>query len=160
MCGSLIFMPIEIREATGDDLAALARLRWECHIERQPADERDFDAYRLGFAEWWFSQQGRCRAVVAAEGNQLVGMGFLAVVDRVPSPGSLDRHHGDIQSMYVIPTHRNEGVGTRIVDGLLDLARRAGCERVEVHSGRRAVAFYERSGFEHFERLLNQVIGE
>jgi GNAT superfamily N-acetyltransferase len=153
-------MPIEIREATGDDLAALARLRWECHVERHPADERDFDAYRLGFAQWWAAQQGRSRAIVAADGNELVGMGFVALVDSVPCPGSLDRRHGDIQSMYVIPGRRNEGVGTRIVEALLDVARRAGCERVEVHSGRRAVAFYERSGFEHFERLLNQVIGD
>jgi hypothetical protein len=41
---------------------------------------------------------------------------------------------------------------------LIDLARDLGCERIEVHSGRRAVTFYERSGFEHVDRLLNQVL--
>ena len=153
-------MSIETREATDDDLPALARLRWECHTERHPADERDFDAYRLGFAQWWSAQQGRCRAVVAVDGSHVVGMGFIALVDRVPSPGSLDRHHGDIQSMYVIPTHRNDGVGSKIVQGLLNLGRDAGCERIEVHSGRRAVTFYERSGFEHSHQLLNQELGE
>lgn len=153
-------MSIETREAAVDDLPALARLRWDCHTERHPADERDFDAYRLGFARWWSAQQGRCRAVVALDGPDVVGMGFLGVVDRVPSPGSLHRRHGDIQSMYVIPTRRNDGIGSRIVHALLDLARDAGCERIEVHSGRRAVTLYERSGFEHVDRLLNQVLGE
>lgn len=153
-------MSIETREATVEDLPALARLRWECHTERHHADERDFDAYSLGFARWWSAQQGRCRAVVAVDGSHVVGMGFLALIDRVPSPGSLDRRHGDIQSMYVKPTHRNDGVGSEIVQSLLKLAGDAGCERIEVHSGRRAVTFYERAGFEHFHRLLNQVLGE
>lgn len=153
-------MPIDTREATEADVSALARLRWECHTERNPADEGDFEAYRSGFARWWAAQEGRCRAVVAVDGNQLVGMGFLALVDRVPSPGSPDRRHGDIQSMYVVPARRNDGVGTGIVQGLLDVARRAGCERVEVHSGRRAVTFYERSGFEHVTRLLTQVLDD
>ncbi|MFC6237618.1 GNAT family N-acetyltransferase [Longivirga aurantiaca] len=153
-------MLIEIREATAEDLPALARLRWECHTERQPADEHDFDAYRLGFAQWCSARQGRCRAVVAVDGSHVVGMGFLVLVDRVPSPGSLDRHHGDIQSMYVTPAHRNHGVGSKIVRRLLDLARDAGCERIEVYSGSRAVTFYERSGFEHVDRLLNRVLGQ
>jgi len=153
-------MPTDIREAAPDDLDALARLRWQCHTERHPADERDFDSYRLGFARWWAAQDGRCRAVVAVDDSRVVGMGFLALVDRVPSPGSLDRRHGDIQSMYVEPTYRNAGVGSTILRGLVGIARDAGCERIEVHSGRRAIAFYERSGFEHAHRLLTQDLGD
>ena len=82
-------------------------------------------------------------------------MGFLALVNRVPKPGDLDRVHGDIQSMYVAEPHRGSGVGSEIVRILLELARAAGCGRVEVHSGRRAVTFYERAGFEHFRQLMN-----
>ena len=158
--GSLFCMSMEIREATADDLSALAGLRWLCHTERHAAEELDFDAYRLGFTRWWSAQGGRCRAIVAVDESQVVGMGFLALVNRVPSPGSLDRRHGDVQSMYVRPSHRNAGVGSKILQGLIGLARDAECERIEVHSGRRAVTLYERSGFEHFHRLLNQDLGE
>ena len=153
-------MSIEIREARADDLSTLARLRWLWHTERHPAEERDFEAYRLGLTRWWSAQGGSCRAIVAVDESQVVGMGFLALVNRVPSPGSLDRQHGDVQSMYVLPTHRNAGVGSRILQGLIDLARDARCERIEVHSGRRAVTLYERCGFEHFHRLLNQDLGD
>ena len=68
-------MPIAIREATADDLEDLARLRWQMHTERHPADERDFDHYGLGFARWWSAQDGRCRAVVATDEDQVLGMG-------------------------------------------------------------------------------------
>ena len=47
------------------------------------------------------------------------------------------------------------GLGSEILRALLGLASEAGCSRVEVHSGRRAVAFYERAGFEHFPQLMN-----
>ncbi len=89
------------------------------------------------------------------DSGEAVGMGFLALVNRVPMPGDFDRVHGDIQSMYVAEPHRDCGVGSEIVRILLDLARAAGCGRVEVHPGRRAVAFYERAGFEHFRQLMN-----
>jgi len=158
--GQSVCMSIEIREATADDASTLARLRWLCHTERHAAEDGEFEDYRFGFARWWSAQGGRCRAILAVDRSQVVGMGFLALVDRVPSPGALERHHGDVQSMYVMPTHRNDGVGSKILQGLVDLARSVGCERIEVHSGRRAVTFYERSGFEHLQRLLNQDLGE
>ena len=144
-----------VRQATDDDVADLARLRRRSHEERHEVDDDGEDAYVRDFVAWWSRRADRFRAAVAVDGDRLVGMGFLAVVDRVPVPGDVDRHHGDVQSMYVVPEHRDAGVGTRILRLLLDLAREAGCTRVEVHSGRRARVFYEREGFEHLERLLN-----
>jgi GNAT superfamily N-acetyltransferase len=144
-----------IREATAGDVDDLALLRWQSHSERDELDEGDFEAYRVGFARWWSTQQGRCRAVVATDDERIVAMGFLALVNRVPVPGALDRHHADIQSMYVLPAYRGAGVGSQIVGALVGLACESGCTRVEVHSGRRAVPFYEHAGFEHFPQLLN-----
>ncbi|MFN8155891.1 MAG: GNAT family N-acetyltransferase [Candidatus Nanopelagicales bacterium] len=149
-------MTIVVRRATDDDVVELARLRRRSHEERHEVDDDGEDAYVRDFAAWWSPRSDRFRAAVAVDGDRLVGMGFLAVVDRVPVPGDVGRHHGDIQSMYVVPEHRDAGVGGRIVRLLLDLAREAGCSRVEVHSGRRAVTFYEREGFARYERLLNQ----
>ena len=152
-------MSIEIREATDDDLDDLARLRWQWRIDRNPAFDGTLAEFRLGFADWWSAQNGRCRAVVGTDDGRVIGMGFLALVNRVPDPGVLLRHHGDLQSLYVVPEHRRSGLGSRIVQALVELARANDCDRVNVHSGRRSVALYERSGFEHFHQLMNLDLG-
>lgn len=107
-------MAIVVRQATDDDVPALARLRRRSHEERHEVDDDGEDAYVRDFVAWWSPRADGFRAAVAVDGDRLVGMGFLAVVDRVPVPGDVDRHHGDIQSMYVVPEHRDAGIGGRI----------------------------------------------
>ena len=133
----------------------LAALRWQWHSERHDPVDIGYDDLEQGFVRWWEENRTRFRVVVASDDAEVVGMGFLALVNRVPDPGDLDRHHGDIQSMYVAPEHRGVGVGTRLLRALLGLAGEAGCSRVEVHSGRRATSFYERAKFEPSPQLMN-----
>ena len=148
-------MPVEIREASDSDVSDLAALRWQWHAERHDPVGSGFADFERGFARWWAEKGTRFRVVLASDGSEVVGMGFLALVNRVPGPDDLDRHHGDIQSMYVARQHRGMGLGSELLRALLGLATDTGCNRVEVHSGRRAVAFYERAGFEHFPQLMN-----
>ena len=147
-------MTYGIREATVDDADDLAQLRWRMRVEKRPF-EGDYEEYRRGFARWWVDRQGRTRAVVGTDAGRVVGMGFLAVVNRVPDPGALQRQHGDVQSVFVLPEHRGQGLGSRIVTALVEVARETACDRVNVHSGRRAIEVYERLGFEHAHHLMN-----
>ena len=62
--------------------------------------------------------------------------------------------------MYVAPQHRGMGLGAELLRTLIGLATEAGCSRVEVHSGRRAVSFYEKAGFEHFPQLMNHHLAD
>jgi GNAT superfamily N-acetyltransferase len=54
----------------------------------------------------------------------------------------------------VLPEHRDSGVGSRLIETVLALARDAGLERVTVHSSDRAVPVYERAGFASAPVLL------
>lgn len=81
-------------------------------------------------------------------------MAWLATTPRVPTPVALRRATGDVQSVFVVPEHRNSGVGSRLIEAVLALARELGLERVTVHSRIRAVAVYERAGFAVSPRLL------
>ena len=105
-------MTYGIREATVDDADDLAQLRWRMRVEKRPF-EGDYEEYRQGFARWWVDRQGRTRAVVGTDGGRVVGMGFLAVVNRVPDPGALERQHGDVQSVFPRPGERVRGQRAR-----------------------------------------------
>ncbi|MEU4741086.1 GNAT family N-acetyltransferase [Actinosynnema sp. NPDC023658] len=150
---------VEIRPARDEDLPAVAELRQRWTLESRgevPAADEEFGAR---FAAWARAHAATHRCAVAVVAGRVVGMAWLAVVPRVPHPAASDRASGDVQSVYVLPDRRGEGLGGRLVDALLDQARALGLERVTVHSSERAVTAYERSGFAVSPHLLQVELG-
>jgi GNAT superfamily N-acetyltransferase len=131
-----------VRRATARDVAALAELR-----ELDPAD--------LGFFTAWVEAHGGTHRPFLAEDEAGVALGaaWLLVAERVPGR-SATRQFGDIQSVYVRPTHRNRGVGAALIAAIFAEADALGLEHLTVHSRERAVPFYVRAGFRHDGRLL------
>jgi GNAT superfamily N-acetyltransferase len=146
---------IEIRPATDADLTAVARLRWQWVTEKQgPSPSGDEDEFVREFTQWARQHTESHRCVVAVHANAVIGMGWLAILQRVPTPQALTRASGDVQCVYVTPEHRDGGVGGQVIDALLDFARELGLIRVTVHSSSRAVSAYERHGFTMSRQLL------
>ena len=144
-----------IRRATAADAAALAALRWEWRCERRvPAEP--YDAFVAAFADWQRAHVATHTAYVAEAGGEVVGMAWLAAVARAPNPDEHDRCHGDVQSVYVRPAHRDGGTGTRLVEALVADARARGMDHLTVHSGTRSLPVYARLGFAPFDRLLTK----
>jgi len=105
------------------------------------------DDFTTAFTEWAKAHVDTHTLFVAIAGGETVGMIWVALAPRLPSPGSLHRVNADIQSFYVVPESRGQGIGTALVRAALAWAREVGAERAEVHSGTRAVSMYERAGF-------------
>lgn len=108
----------------------------------------------VALAQWWDDHRSSHVAVVAVDADSVVGMAWLALVGRVPDPGSHNRMHADMQSVYVQAPYRNQGVGTRMIREVIDIARDAGCDKLSVHSGRTALPLYLREGFTRIDQLL------
>ncbi|NHA69906.1 GNAT family N-acetyltransferase, partial [Phycicoccus flavus] len=104
------------------------------------------DEYADGLRDWMTAHPSIV-PFLGSVGGQDVGMAWLVLVPRVPDPRSFDRLTGDIQSVYVLPDHRDAGLGARLVDAALAHARGAGCFRVTVHAQPAAASLYERAGF-------------
>jgi GNAT superfamily N-acetyltransferase len=138
---------IEVRPARFDEYHTVAELRWRWVAEKYGLPEDGREAFVREFPVWARENASTHRCLVVARGDQVLGMGFLAVVPRVPSPRSFTRASGDVQCVYVVPEARDRGLGGQLIDGLLALARELGLERVTVHSSKRAVTAYERHGF-------------
>ncbi|MGW6906575.1 GNAT family N-acetyltransferase [Streptomyces sp. NPDC054940] len=161
---------ITVRPAEPADLAAVAELRWEWILESDGAapaspavDREDFVRH---FVAWAGQNAASHRCMVLAREaeitgttgitgtTEIIGMAWLAVVHRVPTPHALHRASGDLQCVYVVPEARDAGLGGRLITETLDRARELGLERVTVHSSPRAVPAYARQGFENSRRLL------
>ncbi|PJE98045.1 GNAT family N-acetyltransferase [Streptomyces carminius] len=149
-----ILTGIDIRPARAGELAAVAELRrrWAMENGREPAGTRE--EFVRHFTDWARRNAASHRCLVAVRGEAVLGMAWLALVPRVPTPHAPERFSGDVQSVYVVPGERDAGLGGLLVDAVVDLARGLGAERVTVHSSVRAVPVYTRHGFTGSPRLL------
>lgn len=83
----------------------------------------------------------------AVDGENLVGLGFLAKRDS----------RGWIGGMGVVPSHRRQGIGRLIMQALLDSARKAGMDTVQlevIEGNTFAYNLYLTLGFKAMRRLL------
>ncbi len=147
---------MRISEATGEDVAGLARLLWLNSSDEQ-LEQQAIDAFTADFGQWWAAREDMHVAYVARlDQPEIVGMAWVALVPRVPRPGATSRMSADIQSVFVMPDARGHGIGSALVKAASEHAMAAGALHVTVHSGRKAVPVYERLGFESSRQLLQR----
>jgi GNAT superfamily N-acetyltransferase len=140
------------------DLADLARLLW-LHAPPDERAKQSVESFAADLGGWWTDHDDSHLAFVArAAGSEVVGMAWLALVPRVPRPGTTTRFAVDIQSVFVVPERRGNGIGSALVQAATEHAARLGAGRVTVHSGRKAVPVYERLGFASSRQLLQRPI--
>jgi GNAT superfamily N-acetyltransferase len=145
---------VEIELAARDDLADLARLLW-LHAAPDEQGRQTVASFASDLGEWWSANDRSHVAFVARRGAAgVVGMAWLALVPRVPRPGTTGRCSGDIQSVFVLPEERGKGLGAGLIAAASTYALGLGAGRVVVQSGRRAVPLYERLGFASSPQLL------
>ena len=148
-------MDVVVRRAGAEDAPGLARLRWRWRIEeRAEHGEISRESFVDFFTTWVLDNLHNHVPFVAEVDGALSGMAFLSLTNRVPSPRALDRRAGDIQSVYIVPEQRGNGVGAQLIAALLRHARDIELRYLTVHSAQTAITFYEKLGFIHNEQWM------
>ncbi|MFK0248196.1 GNAT family N-acetyltransferase [Amycolatopsis azurea] len=145
---------LAVRLAENDELDAVAGLRWQWILENEGTPVTTRDEFVRHFVAWAQSNTSSHRCMVAIRHDVVIGMAWLAITQRVPTPRALERSSGDVQCVYVAPGERDNGVGGRLITKILYLAQSLKLERVTVHSSTRAVNAYSRRGFVVSPHLL------
>ena len=148
-----------VRLARTEELSAVADLRWQWTLENDnetPVMTRE--QFKAHFVAWARDNAASHTCFVLLRGTKVIGMAWLAVTERVPSPAAPQRAAGDMQCVYVVPEERNGGLGGRLVDAVGTLATELRLERVTVHSSSRAVSAYARYGYEVTPKLRQIVV--
>jgi GNAT superfamily N-acetyltransferase len=145
---------VEFRLARSEEFAAVAGLRWQWEVEVGVTPTVPRETFEKGFAEWARRHTDSHRCIVVCRNGIVVGMAWLAVVERVPTPDSMSRATGDLQSVYLVPEARSGGLGSRLIAAALDEARALGLPKVTVQSTTRAVPVYSRNGFAASPKVL------
>jgi GNAT superfamily N-acetyltransferase len=145
---------MDVGLAGPQDVAQLARLLW---LNGTPAEQaqQTAESFASDLGAWWADHARSHVAFVArSPGPDVVGMAWVALVPRVPRPGTTARLSADIQSVFVLPERRGRGIGTALARAATEHALRLGAAHVTVHSSRRAVPVYARLGFASSQQLM------
>jgi GNAT superfamily N-acetyltransferase len=146
--------PFEIRAPRPDELRRLAQLKIDwAGLDPRPGKAAEW-AYADQLSAWMDRMGDRMLCRVAVIGEDLIGMAWLVVFERVPDFGEVKRKTGDLQSVYVVPGKRGHGVGLALVSSLCAEADRRGVARLSVHSSSPGIALYEAAGFQRAATLL------
>jgi amino-acid N-acetyltransferase len=116
---------ITIRQATLAEAQAIADLVNLGEREGQLLP-RSIESIRASIDDW----------IIALDGDRIVGVGSLLEMGNTLS---------EIRSLAVAPDYRKHGIGARIVNALIDLARERKIPTVFALT--RAVLFFEKLGF-------------
>lgn len=140
-------MAISVRRAAVDDLPSLASLRrvWNEEAAGAPIDDPAFDDR---FAAWWAVERAtRTFFLVELEGT-VVGMANVKWYQRMPVAGRASAGQwGYVGNVFVVPAHRNAGVGQALMESLIAWAADAGLEHLRLAPSPLSKSFYARLGF-------------
>lgn len=87
------------------------------------------------------------RYFVAVEGGLIVGFASLSIKNSLWEEGPM----ANIDELVVDNAHRGEGIGSVLLEFVVETASKLGCSRIELDSAfhrTEAHAFYEKKGFE------------
>ena len=143
-------MSITIREATTEDAPVVGALAYElvCEIAPEAVDAISLEGYRASAADL-LARNDRFWALLAGTADgEAVGLVTLNECAAIYAGGSF----GEIPELFVVPSHRSQGVASALLRAALDVARRRAWSRLEVGAPdqprwQRTVNFYQREGF-------------
>ena len=142
---------LQIRKCTAADFDAAALLL------RQLWPTRPFDAKRLRPVWDRALASTSQRFVCAVENSQMVGFCALTLKNSLRSEGQL----AHIDELVVSEPFRGQGIGARLLEFVIDLAQKAGCNRVEIEGAAGSAdvaAFCRHQGFEQRAELFTMGI--
>jgi GNAT superfamily N-acetyltransferase len=138
---------IEIRAAGAADAETLSRLRTASLMEQGHLSESERNAFArraTGDITRLFAD-GRLVAMLLVDGGRGAGSACATYFERLPFPdGTL---HAELSGVYVEPTYRGAGHGTRLISAVIEAMRVSGARRTFLRPSPRARSLYARLGF-------------
>jgi len=145
-----------VRRAVRSDAEELARLRYAFRLERRPAIEAP-DAFFERCAKWMrprLNIDSPWSVFVAERDGQIVGNIWVQIIEKIPNPGPEPELHAYVSNFFIVPRERNTGLGTRMLNAIIEHCRTNSVDTVFLWPSERSRPLYDRFGFEAPTDLL------
>lgn len=141
---------MNVRPATPADAPVLAELRWAFRTAHYRSDTpvESHDVFVARCTAWFATELAGddWRAWVAVRDGRLVGQIWAGTIRKLPNPVVEPESHLYVSNLFVEPDARG-GVGTQLLEAVLEWARGQAFDRVILWPSPRSVSLYTRHGF-------------
>ena len=138
---------MQYRMATKADIELLVTLRL-AFIHIQEDDERYGELKKN--CDTYFNKayaDNTCDVVLTEENGNCIATGIVFYYDSVPSPFNTTGKNAYITSMYVEPGYRRQGIGTEILNRVIECAKNRGVTAMFLSASEMGRPLYEKRGF-------------
>lgn len=152
-------MKLSIKRASLDELDML--MEWRMRVLAEvfsDSEQPDWEAIRKNNEDYYKETLSdgthtACFAVNEDDGK-IIGCGGICYQKEMPSPDNLTGTNGYLMNIYTLPEYRGHGVGRRIVEFLIDDAKKRGTEKIYLESAKGAKHLYEEIGFSDMQDYM------
>ena len=139
-------------------MPVLARLRYEFRAAHDtPVEAKDeFLARCSAWMDARLGSRSSWRCWLAEEAGEAVGTVWLHRIEKLPNPVEEAESHGYVSSLYVVPSSRGGGLGSRLLGVCLETCQAEEIDAVILWPTPRSRSLYLRHGFAARDDLLER----
>ena len=139
-----------VRTTTEKDMELLVQLRMKFLLNQNEEETIKDQGQLIKNLHVYFEKaimRNEFIAVVAEEDGKAVSTAFLSIAERPPRPGSSSNRVGTIYSVYTYPEYRRRGISTKVLQLLLQEAKKNNVATVDLNATAEGKPLYEKLGF-------------
>jgi len=143
-----------IREFVDDDISSILNLLYDLDRPR-PLDDSEFGIFKNKFSDYFLDSQKNI--IVAQQDEKIVGVVSIIYLQR------LNRVKTEMYIPELIVTEklRQLGIGKKLMQYCMELAKKKNCYRIRLESGnsrKESHQFYESMGFEQSSQFFSKYV--
>lgn len=142
-------MNILFCEASKDDIEQLIRLRIAYMIDDFGGiSDHEKECMEKQLPDYFDRKLGdELIAFVAKEGNRIVSVAYLHIIEMPANSILLNGLYGEVLSVYTEPEYRGKGLCTKLIQNLVDYGKKRGLGRVDLSATKEGYPIYAKVGF-------------
>ena len=154
---------MNFRIAEEKDFEQLAKLRWDFRMEsveeKAAMPQEEFIDKCIKFFKEK-PQNGYHIYWIAEENGEIVSQVFVHKIDMIPRPCKIEDQFGYITNNYTKPEYRSLGIGSKLLQKVIEWATAEDLELLIVYPSERAIPFYQRAGFKTENEVMELTLRE
>ena len=103
-------------------------------------------------------EDGTCMGVLAEKEGRVIADAVIYIFETMPDEINVVGRTAMLYNVYTVPEFRDQGIMSKMLPVVIDLAREAGAVELKMTAAPKAVPLYKRMGFCVSEDAMNMMI--